>query len=1440
MGVDTMNGHIMAHKASLVNWARVLFSVVALTVAATSGPAVATWTGTFSNNSEEKISVAHRYWYYGPPGYDDGYLGDVPPGGTLKKDIPAGLWSAAGNTWVYKRPGEDEYDGWADLEDDFTFTSTNTAHPNGVNPDPGKANSVDPINTINGNVSVAETDIVVPCPGFWLGFARFYNSRAEQSRTLGPRWSHSLDWYLVAETNLVEYQNTNTYGVLFVGNGEEVWFRKSGSSYQPPLDLAWSLEAQGTNGYEVRLPYGAGLAFDTNGVLESVTNRWGNTLTLTYTNDFPTHLLARAEHENGLDLEFTYTAGGLLSTVTSPSTNLSVAFSYNASGELTNATRSAGSVDNTTTYKYDTSGYSSLTQRVNAAGDVYSYQYLYESAPSGVICKGTNMVLGTNWYAHSVSYPPSTGCVTELVYHDGDRDDEIEYEFNGYLAKVDGTGRIISGQKVTFGLDAHGNTSTEVEKNTANGKYIERRTLHDQFHNVTNAALGYCASADEDWYFSWDTNLQVLTSVTDPEGRKIEFGYTNAYPALMKLYYGESSCYTSSLSYTTNGLLSAVTNANGHWVRFSYDGYGRLAEIDPQAGPTVTVSNDALGHIERMTLPGDVSNRTVTIESDELGRISEITYPDGLSESFVYDAIGNLTNYTDTAGETTSYTYKPTHKLASVTRHGPGTTKFTVEIEYDDQFRVRRVTDAGDRTVEAYGRDSQNRVTSVTNLEGQTMSITYAVGDFVEQVTRFDGTIVSNDYDQGGRLQRMTLTNSTLEFSWLENGLLLTASNEAGTVSNTWNAANRLAASRSAGPTGLVSYTYLPAGQVSNATSVAGTSTYAHDAGERITQIASPEDTFAYTYNTNNGLVASMACSDSGIGASFSYDVVDRLTGITWQDGSTNVLRSFAYGYDSADLITDVVFHDGGYADYTYNFAGRLTSEKLVSGAARTLCDADYAYRDVGNRTIKLLPLATGGMACWYEGGNNRLTSWTTSGCTGTLTGMDVWGCSSETVGTNAALGQLWVSNVLAEAAAASGTNFSLAALTVESGSQNVVAAVRDAAGNVTYVTNAVTVNRAASVTFSLDDAGCMTNVAYNDFSLNVAFLWNDRYQLTAVATNGGVELASYAYDALGRRAYWSDGSSTNWLLYDGVHVLAEVDPAGELLKSYTWGPGIDNLLAFTDYTGGETNTYYCLTDHLGSVHALADEAGDIVESYRYDAWGRVLGVYDADGRPLEESAVGNRYLWQGRWYEWELHVATGGAGVYYFRARWYDPVTGRWLSKDPIGISGGLNQYVFCGNNPVNFVDPFGLRWVDVYVWNGGGFSAGHIMITEHNSEKVRLSQWPTKRWLSTRNTQRSFKHTWRSEGRPPDNVYWVFVPDDAAFDAACADHADRDSWTAFPKAGSETHCARSSYDALQAGGVPLSGYDTGRIFPGNLGSLLQAIATSPIVGPPTVIIKP
>ena len=112
--------------------------------------------------------------------------------------------------------------------------------------------------------------------------------------------------------------------------------------------------------------------------------------------------------------------------------------------------------------------------------------------------------------------------------------------------------------------------------------------------------------------------------------------------------------------------------------------------------------------------------------------------------------------------------------------------------------------------------------------------------------------------------------------------------------------------------------------------------------------------------------------------------------------------------------------------------------------------------------------------------------------------------------------------------------------------------------------------------------------------------------------------------------------------------------------------------------TGGET--YYPLTDVQGTIWGYADANNAIVARFEYDAWGNILSATSSI-----PALARNRYRFQCR--EW-----SAATGLVNFRARWYDPVTGRWLSKDPIGLSGGLNLYAFCGNDPVNWKDKFGL----------------------------------------------------------------------------------------------------------------------------------------------------
>ena len=163
---------------------------------------------------------------------------------------------------------------------------------------------------------------------------------------------------------------------------------------------------------------------------------------------------------------------------------------------------------------------------------------------------------------------------------------------------------------------------------------------------------------------------------------------------------------------------------------------------------------------------------------------------------------------------------------------------------------------------------------------------------------------------------------------------------------------------------------------------------------------------------------------------------------------------------------------------------------------------------------------------------------------------------------------------------------------------------------------------------------------------------------------------------ALGRRVSTTTLECTIRHVYDGVQCIADVDADGDVVVSYTWGAGIDNLLATR--IGGET--YYPLTDIQGTVWGYVDSATNIVARFEYDAWGNILSAISS-----VSALARNRYRFQCR--EW-----SAATGLVNFRARWYDPATGRWLSKDPIGLSGGLNLYAFCGDDPVNKFDSFGL----------------------------------------------------------------------------------------------------------------------------------------------------
>ncbi len=223
--------------------------------------------------------------------------------------------------------------------------------------------------------------------------------------------------------------------------------------------------------------------------------------------------------------------------------------------------------------------------------------------------------------------------------------------------------------------------------------------------------------------------------------------------------------------------------------------------------------------------------------------------------------------------------------------------------------------------------------------------------------------------------------------------------------------------------------------------------------------------------------------------------------------------------------------------------------------------------------------------------------------------------------------------------------------------------------------------SRAGSRYYTYDRAGNLVKDSLGGGGDTWVYGYDALDRLQVVRKNGSL-IARYAYDVLSRRIVKRvySGANAGYLrmIYRGSHVVAEADSGGVLTLGYTWTLGVDRLLAIHKYSDG--TDYYVVQDALGSVRGLTkrDAGGTWQASWRYRVYGAVL---DSAGA----APVAVRYRWTGR----ELDQETG---LYYFRARYYDPAVQRFIQEDPIGYAGGLNLYGYGDGNPTNGRDPDGL----------------------------------------------------------------------------------------------------------------------------------------------------
>ena len=183
-------------------------------------------------------------------------------------------------------------------------------------------------------------------------------------------------------------------------------------------------------------------------------------------------------------------------------------------------------------------------------------------------------------------------------------------------------------------------------------------------------------------------------------------------------------------------------------------------------------------------------------------------------------------------------------------------------------------------------------------------------------------------------------------------------------------------------------------------------------------------------------------------------------------------------------------------------------------------------------------------------------------------------------------------------------------------------------------------------------------------------YFWNALNQLVEVK-EGSTTIATFEYDGGRRRTEKAAGGLTHQYIYDAEDIVEErITGSSSDTIRYHHGVEIDEPLARTN--GSSVTTYY-LADHLGSIVQETNASGAVTLEREYDPWGVAI-----------QGASTSGYAFTGR--EWDAET-----GLAFYRARYYSPLAGRFLSDDPAGLIDGPNLSAYVRNGPTGAVDPTG-----------------------------------------------------------------------------------------------------------------------------------------------------
>lgn len=836
---------------------------------------------------------------------------------------------------------------------------------------------------------------------------------------------------------------------------------------------------------------------------------------------------------------------------------------------------------------------------------------------------------------------------------------EIDYPDGGYETfTYNALGQVLQHRMTNGGIE-----SSEYD---ASG---QKSAYRDPYHQTGNPSF----------YYQYDAQHR-LSKITDARGTiSGDAAYTTRYSynprgELTRVTHPDGSF--AQTAYNADGTVQSATDELNHTTSYAYDDYKRPITRTDARGKTTSYNyvrwntNNSYMHtlsvVFRMTTP---LGKLVDHDVDDNFRVrderAEPLRPDDAQTNYIYDPVGNRTGVQDARGNWTYYGYDKRNRLIWINdplyRNSDG---FSTSFSYDQAGNKLGERRANNQLITFDSYDAMNRLTRQTErrdgnaANNMVTNWTWYQSGLLHTMTDPRGKVYTYGYDSMNR-------KASMAYPLDAAGIARQETWDYDTVGNLWHFHNRRGNTQTFSYDNRSRQTYFSWDDGTMAR------TTGYDAASRITHVGVYDGNVDFTYNETNQVLTD---------AQYNY----------W----TNTSRTVTNTYDN-DGNRLTLSYPAGY-NYTYAYTGRNQLDTIQDtgnpGGGNLV---DYTYDKVGNRVSRV----------------NRYNTRTDYGAANALNRIP-WLQHSFTPGAGGATARFdygfdAVSRLTYEqrdSGLADGYGYDLSdqvtvnnrngtlsgGLVYNATSANNYA--YDADGNRTsVVTNGATTSYTAA-----SDVNQYTNIngvglgyegngslsAYNGWTYG----YDGQNRLVFADNNGSNTHLRLYYDGLNRqimRDVTVGGVLTRTqFTYDGWKDISEYDGSNNLQACYLHGAATDELLS---RFGGTSALVWYHQDGRGNVARISDQNGYWSERYTYDLGGAPT-IYDPFGGNRTVSWCNNRFLFQTRDYIKE-------GSIYDYRNRFYSPALNRFLQPDPIGFAGdSKNIYRYCGGDPVNRRDPFGL----------------------------------------------------------------------------------------------------------------------------------------------------